>query len=252
MNIVQDQNKTTYTLRDTNLILNEADEYVLCVKDLPDQEKPREKLLSAGPKHLNLAELIAILLGTGTKKEEVLSMSNRIIREYGEKAIIHETDPKKLAELLDIPLTKASQIIVAFELGRRFFARNAGKPVFIRNSAQAYEHVQDMAHSKKEQLRGLYLNSRHELIHDEVISVGSLTANVVHPREVFQPAIAHGAVAVIVAHNHPSGDPQPTPPDKSITKQLQRAGEALGISLLDHLVVVPDKYNSIILKEHTL
>ena len=252
MQAVKDQHRVTYILRDTNMLLNEDDEYVLCVKDLPEHDKPREKLLSVGPKNLDLSELVAILLGTGTKKEEVLSMSNRIIKEYGEKAIIHELDPKKLAGALDIPTTKACQIVVAFELGRRFFARSAGKPIFIRNSAQAYEHLKDIAHSKKEQLRGLYLNSRHELIHDEVISVGSMTANVVHPREVFQPAITHGAVACIIAHNHPSGDPEPTPPDEAITKQLMLAGDALGISLLDHLIIVPNKYISLVLKEHLL
>lgn len=252
MSVVKDRVAPMYRLSDTNIMHSEVDEYVLTVKDLPEQEKPREKLQSAGPANLNLAELIAILLGTGTKKEEVLSMSNRIIKEYGEKAILHETDPKKLAEVLDIPSSKAAQIIVAFELGRRFFARKAGKPTFIRNSTQAYEHLKDIAHSKKEQLRGLYLNSRHELIHDEVISVGTLTANVVHPREVFQPAITHGAVACVIAHNHPSGDPDPTPPDEAVTKQLLSAGEALGISLLDHLIIVPNKYTSLVLKEHLL
>lgn len=245
------QNKQTYTLSESHNFLHE-DQYPLCVKDMPEHEQPREKLLEAGPKHLNLAELIAVLLGTGTKREEVMAMSHRIVKEYGEKAIIHELDSQKLAQSLDIPLAKAMQIIAAFELGRRFFAQKAGKPTFIRNSAQAYEYVKEIGHLKKEQLRGLYINSRHELIHDEVISVGSLTANVVHPREVFQPAIMHGAVAVIIAHNHPSGDNEPTPPDIAVTDQLKRAGEALGIGLLDHLIITPDAYVSIILKEHLL
>ncbi len=241
-----------YTIRDTNLLMHGVDEYVLQVKDLPEEEKPREKLLALGPKSLTLAELMAILLGTGTKKEEVLRMSNRIIKEYGEKAIVHEHDPRKLALALDIPIAKSTRIVAAFELGRRFFAQKAGKPVFIRNSTQAYEHLKDMAHARKEQLRGLYLNSRHELIHDEVLSVGSLTANIVHPREVFQPAIIHSAAALIIAHNHPSGDPTPTPPDIAVTAQLRSAGETLGISLLDHIVITPDSYESIVLKEHLL
>jgi DNA repair protein RadC len=241
-----------YIIRDTNILMHGFTEYDLQVKDLPEEERPREKLLSLGPKSLNLAELMAILLGTGTKREEVLTMSQRIIKEYGEKAIINELDARRLANALDIPLVKSAQIVAAFELGRRFFSQKAGKPVFIRNSTQAYEHLKDMAHARKEQLRGLYLNSRHELIHDEVLSVGSLTANIVHPREVFQPAITHSAVAVIIAHNHPSGDPTPTPPDLAVTEQLRKAGETLGISLLDHIIITPESYESIILKEHLL
>jgi DNA repair protein RadC len=97
-----------------------------------------------------------------------------------------------------------------------------------------------MGHSNKEQLRGLYLDSRYGVIHDEVISVGTLTSNIVHPREVFQPAVLHNAVAVIVAHNHPSGVLTPTAADLRVTKQLRQAGEVLGISLLDHLVIGTD------------
>jgi len=239
--------KTDYRLEDLNLFLAEDPyEYTLTVKDLPDEDKPREKLLSLGSKNLSLSELLAILLSVGTRREEVLSMSRRIIREYGEKSIMHETNPKKLAVALDIPVSKACQIVASFEIGRRFFAQKAGKPIYIRNAQQAYEHLQGMAHSNKEQLRGLYLNSRRELIHDEVISIGSLTANIVHPREVFQPAIEHGAVAVIIAHNHPSGDMSPTPPDHAVTKQLQAAGELLGIGLIDHLIITTESFHSII------
>lgn len=235
-----------YQIVDTNRVLDaDVQEYVLTVKDLPEEDKPREKLLQTGSNNLSLAELIAILLGVGTRKEEVLAMSSRIIREYGERSIMHEHDPKKLSQALNIPISKACQVVVAFEIGRRFFAQKAGKPVFIRNAAQAYEHLKGMAHSTKEQLRGLYLNSRRELIHDEVISVGSLTANIVHPREVFAPALQHGAVAIIIAHNHPSGDSTPTPPDKLVTEQLVAAGDVLGISLLDHLIVTADKFTSV-------
>ena len=236
----------TYTMFDANRILQDDQlEYILTVKDLPGEDRPREKLINLGTKSLSLTELLAVLLGVGTRREEVLVMSQRIIQEYGEKSIMHESDPKKLAQSLDIPLSKACQIVVAFEIGRRFYAQKAGKPVFIRNATQAYEHLKGMAHSNKEQLRGLYLNSRRELIHDEVISVGSLTANIVHPREVFEPAITHGAVAVIIAHNHPSGDPSPTPPDHAVTEQLVAAGELLGISIIDHLIITAETFHSI-------
>jgi DNA repair protein RadC len=102
-----------------------------------------------------------------------------------------------------------------------------------------------MGSNKKEQLRGLYLNSQYQVIHDEVISVGSLTANIVHPREVFQPAVEHGAIAIILAHNHPSGRLEPTTADIEITEQLISAGQVLGIDLLDHLVITTKRYVSI-------
>ena len=234
-----------YELVDTDTVTGEGDtRYVLRVRDLPIEDKPREKLLQLGPGELSHAELVAVLLGVGTRKEEVLAMSHRIIREYGERAIIGEKDPARLAETLDIPLAKACQIVASFELGRRAYQSKGGKPVFIRTAAQAFEHLKGMAHLQKEQLRGLYLNSRFQLIHEEVISIGSLTANIVHPREVFQPALEYGAVAVIVAHNHPSGSLEPTSADHAVTAQLVQAGKVLGVELLDHLIVAGDEYRS--------
>ena len=115
----------------------------------------------------------------------------------------------------------------------------------VRTAKQAFEYMKSLGTSQKEQLRGLYLNSRYQVIHDEVISVGSLTSNIVHPREVFQPAIERGAVAIIIAHNHPSGRLEPTSADISVTEQLLVAGEVLGIELLDHLVITSGKFLSI-------
>jgi DNA repair protein RadC len=166
-------------------------------------------------------------------------------------AIISESNPARLAETLDIPLAKACQIVASFELGRRAYQSKAGKPVFVRTAAQAFAHLSGMGNLQKEQLRGLYLNSRFQLIHEEIISIGSLTANIVHPREVFQPAIEHGAVAIIVAHNHPSGSLEPTTADEAVTKQLRQAGAVLGIELLDHLIIAGEAYESCNEGEHT-
>lgn len=238
--------QSEYEIRDHDVIIGEQDTpYVLRIRDLPNNEKPREKLIQYGPKTLSTAELVAVLLGVGTKKEEVLAMAHRVLKEYGETAIIYETNPSKLAVSLDIPITKACQIIAGFELGRRYFQKRSGKSVFIRTSNQAYQYLKNMAYSNKEQLRGLYLNSHHQVIHDEVISVGSLTANIVHPREVFQPAIEHGAVAILLAHNHPSGNLKPSAADITVTGQLIAAGEVLGIEILDHLIIANNKFISI-------
>lgn len=231
-------NKMSYTFADGNVITGEGDKrYVLKVRDLPESDKPREKMLAEGPAGLSHAELIAILLGVGTRKEEVLAMAHRVIREYGERAVVNEKNPARLAEALDIPLSKACQIVAGFELGRRAYQNRAGKPVYIRTPEQAAEHFKSMGNLQKEQLRGLYLNSRFQIIHEEIISIGSLTANIVHPREVFQPAVEYGAAAVVIAHNHPSGVAEPTEDDYLVTNQLVKAGEVLGIELLDHLVI---------------
>jgi DNA repair protein RadC len=173
-------------------------------------------------------------------------MAKRTLKEYGEKAIGNELDAKRLAEVANIPLTKACQIVAGLELGRRFYSNQAGRSIHVRSAKQAWQYLRDMGRSQKEQLRGLYLNSRYQVVHDEVISVGTLTSNLVHPREVFQPALEHGAVAVIIAHNHPSGVLEPTAADIDVTEQLLQAGEVLGIELLDHIVITSSKHKSIL------
>lgn len=241
---------TRYRYTDTESIIGEGSpavqRYVLRVKDRAEDEKPREKLLAAGPQSLAVSELVAILLGVGTKKEEVMTMATRILKEYGERAIVNETNPQRLADALQIPLPKACQIVASFELGRRFFEQRAGKAVFISTAQQAFDYLRDMGTMKKEQLRGLYLNSRYQVIHEEVISVGSVTSNIVHPREVFQPAIEYGAAAVIIAHNHPSGKLDATMADIEATERLLVASKILGIDLLDHLIIAGNEYESII------
>lgn len=243
--------KQNYQLADRDLIFGHSettgtDQYVLRVKDMPDGDKPREKMQELGPTNLSMAELVAILWGVGSRKEDVLAMARRTLKEYGEKAIGNEHNAERLSEAADIPLTKSMQLIAGFELGRRFYGMAAGRPVQVRNAKQAYQYLKDMGESQKEQLRGLYLNSRYQVVHDEIISVGSLTSNIVHPREVYQPAIERGAVAIIIAHNHPSDRLEPTMADIQITEQLLAAGEILGIELLDHLVITSNKYSSVL------
>lgn len=237
----------TYTINPTELVLldQEGSKYILKVRDLPQSEKPRERLIKYGPEPLSLSELLAIILNVGTKREEVLVMSGRLLKEYGEKALLHQTDPKKLATALDIPIGKACQLIACFALGKRFFKESGGKPEFLRTAKQVYEYVGDMQTLPKEHLRGIYLNSHYRLVHDEVISIGSLTANIVHPREVFKPAMDYAAVGIILVHNHPSGVTTPSSDDIDITKQLIAAGNILGIHLLDHIVVTKTGFASI-------
>ncbi|HVN26709.1 MAG TPA: DNA repair protein RadC [Candidatus Paceibacterota bacterium] len=235
-----------YAQQSGDLVLDEDRRYALRLRDLPVDEKPREKLIKFGPQALSIAELLAVLLNVGTKKEEILTMSRRLLKEYGDSAIIHQKDPMKVKELLGIPLVKSCQLVACFELGRRFFRNPAsGKPVVLRTASQVYEYLKDMRDLSKEHLRGLYLDNHYRLIHDEIISIGSLTSNVIHPREVFRPALEYAASAVILAHNHPSGVAKASEADIAVTQQIVEAGRILGIGLLDHVIITKTKYGSI-------
>lgn len=216
------------------------------IRDMAEGEKPREKMISQGAGSLSLTELLAIVLGVGTKKEEVFSMASRLLREYGEKAITIQKDPKIIAKDLKLPETKACQIVACFELGRRLFQKKPGGLISIRNANQAFTYLKDMSSLKKEQFRGLYLNSHYQLVHDEVISIGTIDASLVHAREVFRPALEYGASAIILAHNHPSGIIKASREDAEITSNLINAGNILDIEILDHLIISNNKYLSII------
>lgn len=237
--------QVNYNIVDHNIVIDYEKRYVLQVKDLATEDKPRERLIKHGPGILSVSELLAIILGVGTRREEVATMSSRILKEYGEKNIINQKNPKALEKELNIPENKACQIVACFELGRRFFQKTDGGPIFIRTAKEAFEYLHEMRNLPKEQLRGLYLNSRYQLIHDEIISIGSLTANIVHPREIFKPAIEYSAAAIIIAHNHPSGDKNPTQSDIDTTKQISNAAQLLGIDLLDHIIIANDEFFSI-------
>ena len=219
--------------------------YVLAVRDLPLEKKPREKMIQEGPTVLSMAELLAIIFNTGTKKEEVLGMASRVLKEYGEKSIIAEHDPQKLAMDLGIPLVRATQIVAAVELGRRLFERNPSGAKIIRTAKDVFNHTKNMHDLPKEHLRGIYLNNHYKVIHDEVISIGTIDANIVHPREVFRPALEYAAAAVILVHNHPSGSLLPSDADIVVTKQLVDAGKLLGIDLIDHVIVSSKGFASI-------
>ncbi|MBU6427129.1 DNA repair protein RadC [Patescibacteria group bacterium] len=237
----------SYAIRPSALILDPPTgrEYILTIRDLPAEEKPREKLILQGPEALSIRELMAVVFTTGTVKEDVLEMADRVVREYGERTILAERDPEKLSRESKLPIVKACQVVAVGELGRRFYDRNQSGFTTIRNAKEAYEYLHDMRNLSKEHLRGLYLNSRNRVIRDEVISIGTVNSNIVHPREVFRPGIEYNAAAVILAHNHPSGDAAPSDEDTKITEQLIRAGKILGISILDHIIVAKDAFASV-------
>jgi len=148
-----------------------------------------------------------------------------------------------LLEIKGLGKTKSGQILASLELGRRLLKNK--KSVLILSPRDVWENLKDIRDHKKEHFVIFYLDTRHQEIQREIISVGTLNANLVHPREVFEPAIIHSAAQVIVTHNHPSGDPEPSDEDITITKRLHSAGELLGIELLDHVIVAKDKFVSL-------
>lgn len=239
-------NTQLYTLQRHELVLDNPERrYVLKIRDLPQEEKPRERLLAHGPNALSNSELLAVVLGTGTKKEEVMIMANRIMKEYGAGGIMSQKNPITLSKDLDIPVGKAMQIVALSELGHRFFSRNKASAPVLRTAREVFDHVQSMCELSKEHMRGIYLDAHYKVIHEEIISIGTVDANIIHPREVFKPALEYSAAGVILVHNHPSGVVDPSDADIAVTSQLQEAGRLLGIDLIDHVIVATGAFQSI-------
>lgn len=207
---------------------------------------PREKLKTEGLDSLNLQELLAIVLNTGTRKENVFELSSRLVKEYGGPALASRKSPDSVVRVFDLPFVKACQIVSLFEIGRRFFMARRGALPELRRPSDAYKHLEFLRNAKKEQFVGLYLNTRNRLIYQEVLSIGSLDSSIIHPREVFAPALEYRASRIIVAHNHPSGDLKPSEADFELTKTLIEAGKLLRIPITDHLIITENGYKSLI------
>jgi DNA repair protein RadC len=212
---------------------------------MPDAEKPREKMLQNGPQALSTTELVAIILNSGTKKEDVLSLAARIVKEYGERTLFEYANPAQIAADLDIPLLKAMKIAACGELGRRFFQKKHAGGTVLRTSHDVYDYAYDMHRLSKEHLRGLYLNMHYQVIHDEVLSIGTVGSNLIHPRELFRPALEYNAAGLILVHNHPSDVVTPSQADITVTRQLIQAGIIMGINLIDHVIITKDAFMSV-------
>ncbi len=214
------------------------------IKNLPAHERPREKLIEKGAENLADKELLAILLRTGRAGKSALDIAESILSKYPKKALI-EVSFANLKAVPGIDIGKACTILAAIELTKRALeVQKTGRPI-IESDEQALAQLHDIRNHKKEHFVALYLNARNELIHREDISVGTVNASIVHPRDVFAPALEHNATAVIVAHNHPSGNPEPSLEDRDVTARLLEAGKLLGIVLLGHHVVTKDNNQAI-------
>ena len=214
------------------------------IKNLPAHERPREKLIARGVENLSDKELLAILLRTGRAGKSALDIAAGILEKFPKKKILDVTFAD-LKAIKGLDAGKACTLLAAFEFTKRASgAHKNGRPVIV-SVDDALAQLHDIRTHKKEHFVALYLNARNELIHREDISVGTVNASIVHPRDVFAPALEHNATTVIVAHNHPSGSPDPSPEDFDVTGRLKDAAKLMGIHLLYHLIVTKDRHASI-------
>lgn len=212
------------------------------IKDLPKIERPREKLEKYGPERLTDSELLAILLRTGSEGVNVVELSNKILRKFSGTGLANATVPD-LKNTFGLGSAKACEIVACFELGRRLLQNK--QSALILSPQDVWNELKDIRDNKKEHFVVFFLDSRNQEIKREIISVGSLNASLVHPREVFEPAVRHLAAQVIVAHNHPSGDPKPTQEDIILTKRIIEAGKIMGIEVIDHVIVSNKNFRSL-------
>jgi len=222
----------------------------LKVKELPPDDRPREKLLLHGAQSLSDAELIAILLRTGTKGVSVIEVARNLLLRNENLAVLATKSIGHIKKESGIGNDKAATLVASFEIGRRIdqdkktrFNKKITSP---QDIAEFFIHL--LRDEYKEHFIVVCLNSNNKIIKYEVISVGSLSSSIVHPREVFKVAIDNNSANIILVHNHPSGNPEPSPEDIAITKKLVEAGKLLEIKVFDHIIVAGKKYNSFVEK----
>lgn len=203
------------------------------IADMSKFERPREKLMRYGAERLTLIELLAILLRTGTKSLGVMSLAEEVYNRCNGN--LQSLTTEKLSNIPGIGSVKVCEILACIEIGRRVVDKVS--PLELLTSESVWRMANDIWHKKKEHFIALYVDSRNVFLHKEIISIGTLNSSLVHPREAFEPALRTAAAAVIFVHNHPSGNLEPSDADIKITDRLIKAGNLLGIQVLDHIIV---------------
>ncbi|PYJ68889.1 MAG: JAB domain-containing protein [Verrucomicrobia bacterium] len=209
----------------------------LKIREMPAQERPREKLLARGVSALSDAELIAILLRTGLRGTNAVEVGRQLLERYKSLTGISRCSVKELRRVPGIGPTKALELVAAFGLGERLARETLSKQKLDSPELVSELVGPEMRRLRIESLRVILLDTRYRLLHIEEVSLGSLNESIAHPREIFRPALTYSAHAVIVVHNHPSGDPSPSQTDHSLTRRLAEAAELLQIKLLDHIII---------------
>ncbi len=218
----------------------------LSVKAMPDSERPRERLLNYGAAALADRELLAIILRTGSSGENALDLARRLLTSYGGLAGLARIEAAQLLAEPGIGPAKASQVLAAVELGRRIVTFTPEERPQITSPADAARLLMPLlAHQSQEHFVVLYLDTRHRLLDQEILYRGSLNGSITRTAEVFRGAVRRNCAAILVAHNHPSGDPEPSHADIAFTARLIEAGQLLEIEVLDHLIIGANRYVSL-------
>jgi DNA repair protein RadC len=215
------------------------------LRNLPDSERPRERLFQFGATQLSNTELIAIILGSGSQKENVVHLSERILAMFGGLKQLSQATIAELESINGLGEAKISRIIATIELSHRFANTTTEQRPFVKSSADAANLVLDMGRLPQEHIRTILLDSAFRVIAIPTIYIGTVNAAILRTSEIFKEAIVRNAPSIILAHNHPSGDPSPSPEDVELTKQIIKAGVILDIAVLDHIIIVEDGWRSL-------
>lgn len=220
--------------------------YRLTIKEMPEDLRPRERLQKMGAQSLSDAELLAIILGSGSQAESALDLASRILLAGEGLAFLANATMEELLMLKGVGVAKAAQIKAAVELGKRLAThRLEGKVSVSSPQNAALILMEEMRFLDREHFKVMLLNTKNHCISIETISIGTLNASLVHPREVFKLAIKKSAASIILAHNHPSGDSKPSKEDIEVTRRLVEAGKIIGIEVLDHLILGNGSFTSL-------
>jgi len=221
-------------------------EQSLMIRDVHTADRPRERLVNQGATSLSNQELIAIMLRTGTRQESVLHLANRVLNHFEQIQQLKDASIEELTSINGIGQAKAVQLLAAVELGRRLSSKQTDAKFTIRSPKDAASFLMtDMTSLKQEHFVVLFLNIKNQVLHRQTIFVGSLNASIVHPREIFREAVRRSAASIVCAHNHPSGNPAPSPEDIAVTKRLMEAGSIVGLELLDHMIIGDHQFISL-------
>jgi DNA repair protein RadC len=213
------------------------------IREMPKVERPREKLIEKGPQNLKDEELLAILLRTGTKEKNVLELAREVLRKFSKRKIL-KLEYQDLIKIKGIDSAKACEILAAIELTKRILKVGGETSPKIESIKDVIAQFSYLKEKEREHLAALYLNARNEIIFKKHLFVGTLDANICHPREVFKYALTQNAASIILIHNHPSGDSEPSKADLEITKRILEAGKIMGIDLLDHIIITKNHFFS--------
>ena len=217
----------------------------MLIKDLPIEERPRERIVKYGPSKLSNEELLSIILRCGTKNKSVNELSIDIIKEFGNIYNLKNSTINRLNKINGMGLSKSSIILALVELGRRMYLEDNNKKLIFKNPKDIFIHTKYLFNNKKQELfYCLYLNNKQELIGEELLFIGTVNKSITHPREVFKEAYLYSASSIICLHNHPSGDVTPSNDDIVFTEALKEIGIIQKIPILDHIIVSNNNYYS--------